>query len=293
MGPRTFKTALAVVLAMGVSRYIGATNDALIFAMLGAMAVVMPTFKESVNACVTQILGVVAGALIGVLLMLLPMGPLTTTWLGIIILITGYHLLRIPLPPSLPCFILVLICNTPGIQPFRYALGRIWDTAIGLGVGMIINVVVFPYDNSKKIAGIVESLDSELILFLEELFDGDTILPGSAGMVSKLDNLERQLKLFASQYLLLHRRRQKRQLDLFQSCNRKARELTAHLQVLEHMDRPGRLNEENRRRLAACGARIRDERALDSVLTVDVVTNYHVGEILALRRELLEALREK
>ena len=58
------------------------------------------------------------------------------------------------------------------------------------------------------------------------------------------------------------------------------------------MDRPGRLNEENRRRMKACGACIRDERALDSVMEKDVVTNYHVSQILTLRRELLDILRK-
>ena len=60
--------------------------------------------------------------------------------------------------------------------------------------------------------------------------------------------------------------------------------------ALVRMGTPGRLNEENRRRLAACGAEIRDRRPLDSVMELDVVTNYHVRQILALRRELLEAL---
>ena len=57
------------------------------------------------------------------------------------------------------------------------------------------------------------------------------------------------------------------------------------------MGRPGRLNSENRRRLEANGARILDIRPLDSVMERDVVTNYHVGQVLTLRRELLEALR--
>ena len=62
------------------------------------------------------------------------------------------------------------------------------------------------------------------------------------------------------------------------------------MEVLSRMDVPGRLNEENRRRLNACGANIRDERPLNSVLERDEVTNYHVAQILKLRRELLEAL---
>ena len=62
------------------------------------------------------------------------------------------------------------------------------------------------------------------------------------------------------------------------------------MEILSHMGRPGRLDEENRRRLSACGAEIRDTRPLDSVLERDVVTNYHVRQILKLRRELLNTL---
>ena len=51
-----------------------------------------------------------------------------------------------------------------------------------------------------------------------------------------------------------------------------------------------RLTEENRRRLAASGAAIRDQRPLDSVMEIDVVTNYHVGQILTLRQALLQEL---
>ena len=42
--------------------------------------------------------------------------------------------------------------------------------------------------------------------------------------------------------------------------------------------------------LAACGARVEDARALDSVMEKDVVTNFHVAQILTLRHELLETL---
>ena len=45
--------------------------------------------------------------------------------------------------------------------------------------------------------------------------------------------------------------------------------------------------------LAACGARVLDGRTLNSVMELDVVTNFHVGRVLSIRLELLEALRRK
>ena len=48
------------------------------------------------------------------------------------------------------------------------------------GKSMLINVLVFPYDNSKKIRAAVRNLDAELILFLEDIFDGDNSFLSSA-----------------------------------------------------------------------------------------------------------------
>ena len=291
IGLRTVKTAAAIVISMFIVEAWGATSSRLIFAMLGAMAAVQPTFKESVESCLTQILGVLLGGLAGVFLLQLPIHPHVAAGIGVVLVITFYNACHIRFSPSLPCFIVVLLCTTPDILPISYALGRFWDSTIGLGVGMVINTLVFPYDNSRRIRSSAESLDRALIVFLEELFDGDLVLPDAADMSKTIDDMEKQLRIFANQKLILHLRRQRRQLEQFRLCEGKARQLVAHMEVLSHMDRPGRLNDENRRRLAACGASIADRRPLDSVTEKDIVTNYHVSQILTLQRELLETLR--
>ena len=221
---------------------------------------------------------------------MLPVSPLTAVGVGVIALITLYNTLHLTASPSLPCFILVMICTDTELAPISYALGRIWDTAIGLGVGMGINMLVFPYDNSRKIQATVESLDRDLLHFLEDMFDGDDHLPGADSMNRKIQGLKKQLEIFANQRLILHLRRQRQELERYQACERKAGELISHLEVLAQLERPGRLSPENRRRLEAGGAVVRDPRPLDSVMELDVVTNFHVDKILSLRRELLEAL---
>lgn len=290
IGLRTIKTAAAVLIAMIIVDSYGASSSKLIFAMLGAMAAVQPTFKESLSSCLTQIIGVLFGALLGVVLMALPLPSLAATGIGIVAVITLYNALHIRFSPSLPCFIVVMLCTTPDIQPMSYALGRIWDTAIGLGVGMLINTLIFPYDNSRQIRSTVESLERELIHFLENMFDGDDILPDADKMERKIDDMARQLTIFSNQKLLLRPRRQRLELEAFRICEGKGRALLAQMEVLCQMRRPGRLSEENRSRLSACGAEIRDQRSLDDPQELDVVTNYHVGQILTLRLELLEAL---
>ena len=51
VGLRTVKTAVAIIIAMVLVEPYGATSSRLILAMLGAMAAVQPTFKESLEAC--------------------------------------------------------------------------------------------------------------------------------------------------------------------------------------------------------------------------------------------------
>lgn len=293
IGMRTLKTVTAVILAMVIVDRFGTSSSKLIFAMLGAMAAMQPTLLESLKACVTDIVGVLFGALMGVALLLLPLHPLVRIGIGMIAVICVYNGLRVKFSPSLPCFVVVMLCTTPDVEPMGYALGRVWDTAIGLGVGLLINVLIVPYDNSRQIRRTAQLLDNEVIAFLEDMFDGDACIPDAKKMTATIDTMASQLKVFSDQRLLLHLRRQKKQLEGFRLCEGKARELLARMEVLSHMERPGRLDEENRRRLLAAGAKIRDERKLDSVLERDVVTNYHIRQILRLRRELLDILERR
>lgn len=290
VGLRTVKTAVAIIIAMVLVEPYGATSSRLILAMLGAMAAVQPTFKESLESCVTQTVGVLFGAAAGVVLAALPTGPLTSVLIGIIFIITVYNLLPGAFSPSLPCFILVMVCTDAEMAPIPYALGRIWDTAIGLAVGMAVNMLIFPYDNSRQIRETVDGLDRDLIRFLEDMFDGDAHLPDAEAMNGRIAALESQLSVFANQRLLLRAGRRRRELERYKACEHKARRLVSHLEVLAQLDRPGRLSKENRRRLAACGAQVADRRELNSVMEKDVVTNFHVSQILTLRQELLETL---
>lgn len=293
VGLRTVKTALAIIIAMILVEPYGATSSRLILAMLGAMAAVQPTFKESLEACVTQTVGVIIGVVTGGILVAMPTGPLASVLIGVIFLITVYNLLPSAFSPSLPCFILVMVCTDAEMAPIAYGLGRIWDTAIGLGVGMVMNMLVFPYDNSRQIHETVCGLDKDLLAFLEDMFDGDRHLPDAEAMNGRIKALEKQLSIFANQRFLLHMGRKKQELERYRACERKARELVSHLEVLSQLDRPGRLSLENRRRLAASGARVEDMRALDSVMEKDVVTNFHVAQVLSIRRELLDTLANR
>ena len=292
IGLRTLKTTAAIVISMIIVDYLGTSASKLIFAMLGAMAAVQPTFKESVDSCLAQIVGVLFGAVASIVLLALPVPPLAATGIGMVLVITLYNTLHIAYSPSLPCFIVVLMCTTPDIRPFGYALERIWDTAIGLSTGMIINTLVFPYDNSRQIRATMESLDKEVIAFLEDMFDGDDILPDADVMSQKVDAMYRQLQVFSNQKLLLHLRRQQEKIETFRQCERKAREMLAYMEVMSQMGAATRLSNENHDALEECGALILDEQVMEDPTERDIVVNYHIRQVLHRRQELLDALEK-
>ena len=284
IGLRTIKTAVAVIISMLLVDHLGTSSSKLIFAMLGAMAAVQPNFKSSLESCLTQIVGVLFGALVGVFLLAIRLPSLVATGIGIVLVITLYNTLRISYSPSLPCFIVVLVCTTPDAQPM------VWDTTIGLAVGMAINTLIFPYDNSRKIRSLAESLDSELIAFLEDFFDGDEQLPEVRNMAKQIDEMAVQLRLFSNQKLILHMKRQNQQLETFRICEGKARELIARMEVLSRMEKPGHLDAANREALIAAGATISEEQSVIEKTELDVVMNYHIRQILKIRVALLDAL---
>lgn len=292
IGLRTIKTTAAITISMILVYFYGTTESRYIFAMLGAIAVISNTFAESLEACLTQIIGVAFGAILSIVLLLVPIHPLLQCAVGILVTITLYNMLHIRLSPSLPCMLIVIMCTSLEIQPIAYALSRFWDTAIGLVVGLLINTLIFPYDNSRRIRDTIESLDKEVIIFMEGMFDDDNILPEPKVMWRKIDEFEQQLQIFSKQKLFMNLRRQHDQLEQFRRCEASARELLAQMEVLSHMKNPGRLNDENRQKLINSGADIQDDRKPDDPTEQDIVTNYHVRQILELRQELLEALQK-
>lgn len=292
IGPRTVKTAIAVILSMLIAQLFGATESEMIFAMLGAMAAVEPTFTDSVESSLTQIVGVIFGAAIGLLMQLIDIPALVACGIGIVVVITVYNALRLRFSPGLPCLIVVMLCIGAEERPVMYALERICNTAIGLFIGMTINMLVMPYDNSRQIRRTARSLDKELRTFLENTFDGDDILPDAEIATGMITDMDKQLTVFSKQKLLWRLRRQQEELSRFRIFENKAHTLVAQMKVLSQMEKPGRLSDENRDLLESLGANIKDTRTIDVETPEDIVTNYHVSQILRLRSELMEILRK-
>lgn len=291
VGMRTVKTALAVTVALIIIEQYGISPAKVIFATIGAMSAVAPTFKASLQACLTQIYGVTIGGVLGICMSFLSIKSTVAVGVGVILIISTYQILPTKLLPVLPCLILVNICLTPQVDALNYTLARGWDTAIGLGVGLVINLLICPYDNSRKIRKIMENLDTVLLPFLEDLFDGDCHLPETDLLEKQVDVVEEQLLLFSEQRLL-YRRRREGELKKLECCGETARALVVELETLRNMDSLGRLNLRNHTALLAIGVRLPENAYSEGEQAADLVTNYHVEKLTALWEKLRQQLGE-
>ena len=287
IGLRTIKTAAAVVISMILVNHYGTTDSRLIFAMLGAMNVMQPTIKESIEASFTQILGVLFGFLVGIGLVQLPIEPLVSAGIGIIIVITLYNALTIKFSPSLPCLLVVMICTNTNIQPFIYASGRFWDTCIGLAVGLLINILIFPYDNIKQLYSTADSLDTMIISFINDLFNHPESRPTTKQLNHSIKFIHKQLQVFSKQWILFLLKNHRKDYANYQMYEQKARQLLAHMEVLCQMEKLGQLNEENLSILKDI------QNTENENVELNIITNYHVSTILELRKELLDILKQK
>ena len=298
IGRRTLKSAIAVILALVVVSMFGTTSASsrMVFAMLGAMAAMENTFKQSLEACMAQFIGMILGAIVAAGLSFMPIHSMLTVGIGVVVIIVLYNLLGIHYSPNLPCLVVLMSCMNADVYPFEYALGRLWDTAIGLAIGMLINVLVLPYDNSLKIRQAIEYLEKEVIVFLEDMFDGDKEYPDTEKMRETINDMAGQLGIYSKQWIPYHVKNDKQKLDVFLKCESKSRELLAQMEVLHQMENPGRLDPEIKQRLGKSGAVIRDCRKIIRYEEEDIITNYHVSKILDLREELIgliEAITRK
>lgn len=293
VGLRTLKTAAAVTASIILVEQYGTSADELLFGVMGAFSAMEPTFKGSVRGCISQFMGVLMGVLLSLALRPLDVPGAVAAGIGIVLVMACYQLLRLRSSPVLPCLILVTICTDLGLNAVIYGLERLWNTMLGMGAGMVINMIIFPYDNGRKLHQIMVSLDEDLIRFLEDMFDGDDQLPDPEGMERKLDALEAGLTVFSDQRLLIHPRRHRRLIARYQSCEGTVRALLREVDVLHSIRNTGRLNRENREDLLALGANIHNT-PLDRRFGVeDLVINYHVARALELREQLKRELTEQ
>lgn len=150
IGMRTIKTAIVVIISYFVSSLI---NDELSFALIYAAVIcietsVVSSFKIGYN----RVLGTAVGGVIGLVMTYLPLYGGIAMALGIIITIIFCNLLNIKKATGIALtLVIIIILGSSDTIPAVYAMQRTLDTLIGIVIATIVNMLIYPPDQMKRV----------------------------------------------------------------------------------------------------------------------------------------------
>lgn len=271
-GYRIWKTVIAATLTLLVCSRFSQMSPAL--ALMGVYCAMERTIKASWHACLNQFVGVLVGSVLGFfLLRLLPQPPLWLMGLSLFVVIGVCNLLHVSYAVFLSSIIFISVCT--GASAFGDILARIRDVSLGLAFGLLVNILVHPYSNERKIAALLEKLQRQSLLALEQIVV-DGRYPDLRGCEEVREQLSYELEQTRAQRVLLKSRRFRNTLAWEEGCVQLGMRMMQELQALGTMDAFGRIWEDNAQSLHALGIDAQGAK-LDAGREEDVVMNYHVA----------------
>jgi len=170
IGFRTIKTGIAVSLGMLISIFF-ATGDPF-YVIVAAIIAMQPTVSDSWKMGLNRILGTIIGAVIGVAFAYTtPVNPITTGF-GIIVIIYILNKLKWSESISIGSVVFVgIFLNEGASNHFQYALGRLFDTSIGIGVAVAVNYLIYPPTYDKKMINEINGASKYIWSYIYNIFD--------------------------------------------------------------------------------------------------------------------------
>lgn len=291
IGLRTVKTALAVIISLFITSLLG---DVTIFPALSAIAVMSRTFDEGLQECKNQAVGICVGGICGCLTAtLFPNPPIWGIGIGILFIMVACSSLKVVFSCSLSCAIFISACLTEAALVIPNTLVRLYQTAIGLAVGLLINYTIIPYNNSQKIYSLMEDLLHSLPEYLQQRVLLE-LYPDLTPMDTQIERLHYEMTIYHHQRFL--RKKQHRDEYVYMSgCLQLAERIHQELTALCRMDAIGIPDADNFLQLRGLGLEI-PEGSFQNRLPDeqnDVVTNYHLKMLLSARIFLIQLLESR
>lgn len=291
-GLRVVKTAIAVTVSILLVRLIGTQELSVYYGAFGALIAMETTVSRALKQGATQLVGVLAGSVFGYLSVLLFPGT-TPAWivgLGVLLLISLCNRFRLSFTASLSCIIFLSACLTPTDDILRDSLLRLRDTSVGVVVALVINVLVRPYNNKKRILSLLRRLRRAVpeklsCIVVREQF------PELQDDVALLRRIDAELELYHSQHLF-HRKNDAE--ALLRGCYQLAQRMLQELEAICGMDSLGDLATENRERMRALGFALPSPELPPRKCTRHdtIVMNYHLEKLLSAYQYLGELMEE-
>lgn len=169
------KTALAVGIAWVVAQYMpGVVDEYPYYAPLGALVSMYPTLMESAKSGVQTLLGLLAGIALA-LAVVITFGPNWWTiplvaGIGVLLSGTGWFGAGQEYVPMAAMFVLII----GGQDSEDYSLGYLIQMAVGVTVGLAVNLLIFPRVLTGAAAARVVTFRGQLADHLHEIGDAIT-----------------------------------------------------------------------------------------------------------------------
>ncbi|MCI8526549.1 MAG: hypothetical protein HFF17_11700 [Oscillospiraceae bacterium] len=287
IGLRVFKTALAVTISLWIAQGMQAYSP--IFAGLGAMIGMGRTLRDALRDARTQVVGLLLGALVSVGLLLIdPAPPVWLTGLGMLAIMALCSALRLYYALSLASVIVLSVCVSTSGDAIA-ALGfRLLDTAVGLAVGLAVNMLIRPYNNRRQIEELLYDIADCVPSALEQRILRD-LYPDLSRCEKLLQTAGTELEIYRCQYFR-RRAAHARNVAHLEGLAQLAERIHQNLGVIAAMEPVGVPTAENRIRLRDLGLDVPAAFSRAPSETVDTVTNYHLEKVLDAYQYLLDLL---
>lgn len=291
-GPRVLKSAISVCLAIFLARLITDNPDAVFFSAFGALLGIERSLSAALRQGLTQVISVLCGTALGYGAALLWPGttPAILVGLGILLLIVLCIRMKIHYAITLSCLVFLSATLTPSDDLLGDSILRVLFTAGGILIALLINIIIRPYNNRRRITQLLGTLRGKLLTQVEQIVVLERF-PELSEDLALVRLLDQELILYHEQRLL-HRKNDEE--ALLSGCNQLVQRMMQELEAICGMDCLGDIAQENREALESLGLQIPAERMQPRKCTRrdTIVMNYHLEKFLAGYRYLSELLGE-
>lgn len=280
IGMRTIKTGLAVMLCCILTRF---AVDNMFYCATACVVTMQDTIKTSFKMGSQRVFGTLIGGLVGFLLVLIsPANPILCG-IGIMIVIKFCSIFKLSslVVSSVTFFSLYL--GYIDSAPLVYSIQRVFDTSIGVIMGLIINYSVARpnyYDNTMNVFKKIKSLCNESLR---------NIALGKKDL--EIDNIENNIKISEAFYSKLidelNYSKGDFNLDIIDKSLDLCRQIYFHIKSIELLEKELFLTKDNQKKLKKLYKN--ETILLDVNDNESPVFNFHLGKVIEKTR-LLEEL---
>ena len=280
IGMRTIKTGLAVMLCCILTRF---AVDNMFYCATACVVTMQDTIKTSFKMGSQRVFGTLIGGLVGFLLVLIsPANPILCG-IGIMIVIKFCSIFKLSslVVSSVTFFSLYL--GYIDSAPLVYSIQRVFDTSIGVIMGLIINYSVARpnyYDNTMNVFKNIKFLCNESL---------KNIALGKKDL--EIDNIENNIKISEAFYSKLidelNYSKGDFNLDIIDKSLDLCRQIYFHIKSIELLEKELFLTKDNQKKLKKLYKN--ETILLDVNDNESPVFNFHLGKVIEKTR-LLEEL---